>query len=113
MKPIGCRILLASFGGFGKVSTRDGCVEPILFEGQPMAKLNEYVLAAEAACILGVSVNTVRNWARDGKILHHRNPANGYRMFRRKDLEQFLAEAAKPVVLRDRKRSTDTEGSSE
>jgi excisionase family DNA binding protein len=78
-----------------------------------MAKLNEYVLAAEAACILGVSVNTVRNWAREGKILHHRNPANGYRMFRRKDLEQFLAEAAKPVVLRNRKPPTDIKGSPE
>jgi len=26
-----------------------------------------------------------------------RNPANGYRMFRRDDLEEFLREAAKPV----------------
>ena len=62
-----------------------------------MDSLSQYVLVAEAACILGVSVNTVRNWARGGKIPHHRNPANGYRMFRRKDLDRFLAEAAKPV----------------
>ena len=67
-----------------------------------MAKLNEYVLAAEAAGILGVSVNTIRNWARDGKIPHRRNPANGYRMFRRKDLDEFLVEVAKPVRVRDR-----------
>jgi excisionase family DNA binding protein len=74
-----------------------------------MAKLSDYVLAAEAARILGVSVNTVRNWARGGKIQHHRNPANGYRMFRRKDLQMFLAEAAKPVVVQ-RDRSAGTEG---
>ena len=64
-----------------------------------MERLNQYVMSAEAARILGVSVNTVRNWAQEGKIPHHRNPANGYRMFRHKDLQQFLAEAAKPVVV--------------
>ena len=75
-----------------------------------MAKLNQYVLAAEAARILGVSVNTVRNWARDGKIPHRRNPANGYRMFCHKDLDQFLAEAAKPIPVQKRL-SSHTEGS--
>ena len=70
-----------------------------------MVRLSDYVLTAEAARILGVSVNTVRNWARDGKIPHYRNPANGYRLFRLSDLELLLAEAAKPVVVQ-RKRST-------
>ncbi|KKM20990.1 hypothetical protein LCGC14_1639930 [marine sediment metagenome] len=74
-----------------------------------MAKLSEYVLAAEAARILGVSVNTVRNWATDGKIPHHRNPANGYRMFRHKDLALFLADAAKPIVVQN-DRSAGAEG---
>lgn len=55
-----------------------------------MNKLNEYVLTAEAAEILGVSQNTLRTWAEDGKIVMHRNPANGYRLFRRADLERFL-----------------------
>ena len=62
-----------------------------------MTKLNEYVKVAEAAEILGVSQGTVRAWAEDGKIRMHRNPANGYRLFRRKDLEQFLARVAKPT----------------
>ncbi len=75
-----------------------------------MAKLSDYVLTAEAARILGVSVNTVRNWTRDGRISHHRNPANGYRMFRRKDLELFLAKAAKPIVVRGN-RSVGIKGS--
>ena len=77
-----------------------------------MAKLSDYVLTAEAAQILGVSVNTVRNWAKDGRIPHHRNPANGYRLFRLRDLEAFLAEAAKPVVVRG-SRSAGTEGQAE
>ena len=74
-----------------------------------MAKLSDYVLTAEAARILGVSVNTVRNWARYGKIPHYRNPANGYRMFRRTDLEMLLAEAAKPIAVQS-DRSAGTEG---
>jgi excisionase family DNA binding protein len=61
-----------------------------------MAKLSEYVMVAEAAKILGVSQGTVRTWAEAGKIPMHKNPANGYRLFRRVDLERFLAKVAKP-----------------
>jgi excisionase family DNA binding protein len=64
-----------------------------------MRKLTDYVLTAEAAEILGVSQNTLRASARDGKISMHRNPANGYRLFKREDLDTFLklvAKATKP-----------------
>ncbi len=60
------------------------------------AKVKEYVKVAEAAEILGVSQGTVRTWAEAGKIPMHKNPANGYRLFRRVDLEKFLAKVAKP-----------------
>ena len=60
------------------------------------AKVREYVKVAEAAEILGVSQGTVRAWAEAGKIPMHKNPANGYRLFRRVDLERFLAKIAKP-----------------
>jgi len=63
-------------------------------------KLSEYVKVAEAAEILGVAQATLRAWAEDGKIPMHKNPANGYRLFRRTDLEQFLAEVAKPLKPR-------------
>ena len=56
-----------------------------------MSKLSEYVKVAEAAEILGVSSGTIRTWAADGKIPMHRNPANGYRLFKREDLRKFLA----------------------
>ena len=69
-----------------------------------MQKLNEYVKIAEASRILGVSPNTLRAWADDGKIPAMINPGNGYRLFRRKDLEAFLKMAAKPVA-KERKRS--------
>jgi excisionase family DNA binding protein len=60
-------------------------------------KLSEYVKVAEAAEILGVSSGTIRTWAADGKIPMHRNPANGYRLFKREDLKKFLENIAKPV----------------
>lgn len=59
-------------------------------EDSLMTKLSDYALTVEAAEILGVSQNTIRTWAKDGKIPMHRNPANGYRLFKRRDLEQFL-----------------------
>lgn len=66
-------------------------------------KLTDYVLTAEAAEILGVSQNTLRGWAKAGKIPMHRNPANDYRLFRRDDLERFLETAAQPVSPQRRK----------
>jgi excisionase family DNA binding protein len=62
-----------------------------------ITKLNEYLKTAQAAEMLGVSQNTLRTWARDGKIPMQRNPANGYRLFRRSDLEEFLHSAAERV----------------
>lgn len=59
-------------------------------------KLSEYVKVAEAAEILGVSQGTLRNWSEAGKIPMHKNPANGYRLFRRDDLNRFLANIAEP-----------------
>jgi len=61
-----------------------------------MAKLNQYVKVAEAAEILGVSQGTIRAWAEAGKIPVRRNPANGYRLFKRRDLQSFLAKIARP-----------------
>jgi excisionase family DNA binding protein len=57
-----------------------------------MPKLTDYLLTAQAAEVLGVSQNTLRTWADEGKIPTRRNPANGYRLFQRKDLEAFLRQ---------------------
>jgi hypothetical protein len=62
-----------------------------------VSKLSEYVKVSEAAEILGVSSGTLRTWAADGKIPMHRNPANGYRLFKRADLNHFLKSVGKPV----------------
>ena len=60
-------------------------------------KLTEYLKTAEAAEFLGVSQNTLRKWAAQGSIPMQRNPVNGYRLVRRKDLETFLQRIAKTV----------------
>jgi excisionase family DNA binding protein len=62
-----------------------------------MKKLSDFVKTAEAAEFLGVSQNTLRAWAKAGKIPMRRNPANGYRLFKRSDLEDFLAKLDKPA----------------
>lgn len=62
-----------------------------------MEKLSDYVKIAEAAEILGVSQTTLRKYAAAGKIPVRVNPANGYRLFKRSDLEDFLLLAATPV----------------
>ena len=52
-----------------------------------------YMLIAEAAAFLGVSENTLTNWERAGKIDVQRHPINGYRLFKRTQLELILAAA--------------------
>ncbi|HEY1249624.1 MAG TPA: helix-turn-helix domain-containing protein [Thermoanaerobaculia bacterium] len=56
-----------------------------------LPNLHDYLTVAQAAAVLGVASNTVRAWDAAGKIPSRRNPANGYRLYRRADLEAFLA----------------------
>lgn len=60
-----------------------------------MTKLDEYLRIKEAAAYLGVAPNTLRNWSTSGKIPVHRNPVNGYRLFLRSELDEFLEEVSK------------------
>jgi excisionase family DNA binding protein len=75
-----------------------------LQEVVPITKLTDYLQTAEAAEFIGVAQNTIRKWAQRGDIPMHRNPANGYRLFTRRDLEKFLKKAAKPVSTGTRKK---------
>lgn len=38
-----------------------------------------------------MSEATLRNWGRHGKVRLHRHPINGYRLFKKIDLENLLA----------------------
>ena len=55
-------------------------------------KLRDYLRISEAAEYLGVSPNTLRNWENAGKVVAVRHPVNGYRLFRRKDLDALLQQ---------------------
>jgi len=55
-------------------------------------KINEYLTIKQAADLLGVTMNTLRNWEEAGKIKCVRNPMNRYRLYKKKDLEELLKD---------------------
>lgn len=55
-----------------------------------MGKLQEYMTIKEAAEYLGVVPNTLRNWGREGKVKERRNPMNGYRLYKKAELDRLL-----------------------
>jgi excisionase family DNA binding protein len=54
--------------------------------------LKDHLRISEAAEYLGVSPNTLRNWQIAGKVEAVRHPVNGYRLFKRKDLDALLQQ---------------------
>ncbi len=59
------------------------------------AGLAEYLTIGEAASRLGVSVWTLRNWDRAGKLKARRHPVNGHRLYRSEDLTAMV-DALRP-----------------
>jgi excisionase family DNA binding protein len=58
--------------------------------------LAQFLKVKQAARLLGVSVSTLRNWDRQGKLRPVRNPMNGYRLYRPDDLEKILSYLVMP-----------------
>ena len=56
-----------------------------------VVNIQDYLKIKAAAAFLGVSVNTLRNWERAGKLATYRHPINGYRLYKKSDLEGLLA----------------------
>lgn len=50
------------------------------------ATKSSHLNITEAANLLGVSVSTLRNWDRQGKLKPRRHPINGYRMYDRAEI---------------------------
>ena len=59
-------------------------------------KLEGYLQIKAAAAMLGVSINTLRNWERAGKLVPVRHPVNNYRLYRRADIAALLAALDAP-----------------
>jgi len=55
-------------------------------------KISEYLKIGEAAELLGVTENTLRNWEKDNKIKTYRNPINEYRLYKTSELESLLQQ---------------------
>jgi len=54
--------------------------------------MNEYLSIKEAAGLLGVSAQTLRNWEKRGELVPYRNPINQYRMYKPEQIETFLED---------------------
>lgn len=61
-----------------------------------MENLRDFLRISEAAEYLGVSPNTLRNWENAGKIVAHRHPVNGYRLFKKEELDALLNQLREP-----------------
>lgn len=46
----------------------------------------------EASSMLGVTPLTLRNWDKSGKLVPLRHPLNNYRVYKRQDIENLIAE---------------------
>ena len=62
-------------------------------------RLPDYVQIKEAAALLGVAENTLRNWERSGKLRVYRHPINNYRLYKRADIAALLAAIDTPPAL--------------
>lgn len=56
-------------------------------------KINEYINSREAAEFIGVHQNTLKNWAKKGKLTFYNHPLNSkWYMFKKADLEELLSK---------------------
>jgi excisionase family DNA binding protein len=55
-------------------------------------KINEYMTIKEAAAFLGIKPYNLRRWEKSKKISSYRNPANNWRLYKKEDLEKWLAD---------------------
>jgi excisionase family DNA binding protein len=60
-----------------------------------MKNLKSYMTIGEAARFLGVTEMTLRRWDKAGKLKSYRNPANNYRLYKKRELEKFLRKIAR------------------
>jgi len=67
-----------------------------------------YVTIKSASEIIGVSIETLRNWDKIGKLKSKRNPENGYRLYNISQIQKLVAEhKIKPVKKINRAKLTD------
>ena len=60
--------------------------------------MGKYLSIREAAGLLSVSPQTLRNWEKRGELVPYRNPINKYRMYKPEQIEEFLEEMRRDRV---------------
>ncbi len=76
-----------------------------------MQSVPDFLMVSEAAKCLRVTVGTVRNWVKAGKLRAKRHPVNGYRMILKADIEALAREIqAMPNLPRPQKSSPIKKG---
>ncbi len=58
-------------------------------------ELSGMLRVGQAAQLMGVSAETLRNWDRAGWLIPTRHPVTGYRYYNPTDLERFLEKIVK------------------
>lgn len=78
-----------------------GCIWNIdIIESIKLLNCYDVLKIKDAADFLGVCEGTLRNWDKQGKLKAQRDPDNGYRLYNRKDLENFLEENFKHGIVK-------------
>ncbi|QDU92645.1 MerR family DNA-binding transcriptional regulator [Lignipirellula cremea] len=65
-------------------------------------QVQDMLRVGEAAKLLGVTSETLRNWDKSGRLVATRHPVTGYRYYRESELERFLLK-----VVAERKAVTN------
>jgi MerR family transcriptional regulator, copper efflux regulator len=66
-----------------------------MLQRRRIGNLREYLTVKQAAAFLGVSTKTLRNWDQAGSFKPRRHPINGFRLYRRDELQALLEKAAR------------------
>lgn len=53
----------------------------------------KYLTIGEFAKVIGVTIQTLRNWDRDGKLKPHHRTAGGQRMYVYEQVEKYFKES--------------------
>lgn len=75
-----------------------------------MPRADDYLQIADAAQMLGVCQNTLRNWGRTGKVTEYRHPVNNYRLYKQAELEVMVRQIKAPEVASVSRAKTDGRG---
>ena len=66
-----------------------------------------FVTIKSASEIVGVSIETLRNWDKQGKLKSKRDTKNGYRLYCISQIQEFLKTAKAKLPAQKRAKLTD------